>query len=59
MIAQGHKNATIAQRLNLTGKSVETYINAIYQRLQLSNEPDTHTRVKATLLYLQDTESRE
>ncbi len=59
LIAQGHNNATIAQRLNLTGKSVETYINAIYQILQLSNEPDIHARVKATLLYLQDTESRE
>jgi len=53
LIAQGYNNIAIAQRLQLSEKSVETYINAIYQELQLSNEPDINTRVRATLLYLE------
>ena len=52
LIAEGHTNAAIAQRLVLSEKSVETYINSIYQELNLSNEPEIHARVKATLLYL-------
>ena len=53
LIAQGFNNTTIAQRLNLTEKSVETYINAIYQVLQIPGEESMHSRVKATLVYLQ------
>ncbi|MBI4186757.1 MAG: response regulator transcription factor [Chloroflexi bacterium] len=58
LIAQGHNNAAIAQQLTLTEKSVETYINAIYQELNLSGEPDIHARVKATLVYLRDSQNR-
>ncbi len=58
LIAQGYNNAGIAQRLYLAEKSVESYINAIYQELQLSGEQDVNARVKATLLYLQDSQSR-
>ena len=54
LIAQGFNNTTIAQRLTLTEKSVETYINAIYQVLQIPGEEGMHSRVKATLVYLQD-----
>jgi len=57
LIAQGYNNATIAERLYISGRSVETYINAIYQVLQLSNEPDTHARVRATLLFLEHSKS--
>jgi len=53
LLAQGYNNASIAQKLALSEKSVETYINTIYQELQLSNEPGIHARVKATLLYLE------
>ena len=52
-IAQGFNNTTIAQRLALTETSVETYINAIYQVLQIPGEEGMHSRVKATLVYLQ------
>jgi DNA-binding NarL/FixJ family response regulator len=52
-LAQGYSNAAIAHRLTLSEKSVETYINAIYQELHLSNEPEIHARVKATLRYLE------
>ena len=59
LIAQGYNNAAIADRLRLSGKSVETYINAIYQELHLSSEPDIHARVRATLAYLQESQSRQ
>ena len=58
LLAQGFSNAAIAQRLKLSGKSVETYINAIYQELHLSKEPETHARVKATLIYLENSQGR-
>jgi DNA-binding NarL/FixJ family response regulator len=54
LIAQGFNNTSIAQRLTLTEKSVETYINAIYQVLQIPGEEGVHSRVKATLVYLED-----
>jgi len=57
LIAQGYNNLAIAERLGISKKSVETYINNIYQELQLSDEPDIHARVKATLLYLEDSQS--
>jgi len=56
LIAEGHNNAAIAQRLILSEKSVETYINSIYKELNLSNEPEIHARVKATLLYLESSQ---
>jgi DNA-binding NarL/FixJ family response regulator len=56
LIAQGYNNASIAEKLTLSEKSVETYINIIYQELSLSNEPDIHARVKATLLYLHESQ---
>ena len=54
LIAQGYNNATIAQQLRLSEKSVESYINIIYQELGIAKEPDIHMRVKASLLYLED-----
>ena len=53
LIAQGHNNAAIADILKLSEKSVETYINVIYQELGLSHEPGIHARVMATIHYLQ------
>jgi DNA-binding NarL/FixJ family response regulator len=57
LIAQGYNNAAIAGELVLTEKSVETYINAIYQELGVSREHGIHSRVTATLAYLNDTQS--
>jgi DNA-binding NarL/FixJ family response regulator len=59
LIAQGYNNAAIAEKLHLSEKSVETYINVIYQELQLSHEPDIHARVKATLIYLEESHSNQ
>jgi DNA-binding NarL/FixJ family response regulator len=58
LIAQGYSNASIAQRLKLSEKSIETYINAIYQELHLTKEPEIHARVRATLIYLENSQSR-
>ena len=58
-IAQGYSNNTIAEHLTLTEKTVETYIGTIYQQLNLTGEPDIHARVKATILYLEESRSRE
>ena len=58
LIAQGYNNAAIGRQLVLAERSVETYIHAIYQELQISGEDDIHSRVKATLYYLDETQSR-
>ena len=58
LIAEGHNNAAIAERLNLSERSVETYINTIYQELHLSNEPDIHARVRAALFCLEHSRNR-
>ena len=57
-IAQGYSNNTIAEQLTLTEKTVETYIGTIYHQLNLTGEPDIHARVKATILYLEESQSR-
>jgi DNA-binding NarL/FixJ family response regulator len=57
LIALGYNNTAIAEQLNLSKRSVETYINNIYQELSLSEEPSINTRVKAALLFLKDSRS--
>ncbi|MDQ2960924.1 MAG: response regulator transcription factor, partial [Candidatus Dormibacteraeota bacterium] len=51
-VAQGRNNAGVAAVLSLTDRAVEKHINAIFSKLGLTEEPDTHRRVKATLVYL-------
>jgi DNA-binding NarL/FixJ family response regulator len=55
-MAQGKTNAAIAASLVITARSVEKYINSIFQKLGLTWEPDSHHRVKAVLLYLAETD---
>lgn len=57
LIAQGFNNAAIAQQLTLAERTVETYIYAIYQELQLTGQQDLHARVQATRLYLQESQA--
>ena len=54
LMAQGYSNPAIAERLMLGIKSVENYINAIYQHLAVAQDEPIHPRVKAVLLYLQE-----
>jgi DNA-binding NarL/FixJ family response regulator len=56
MMAQGYNNAAIAERLVLGTKSVENYINAIYQELGLSHNGPLHPRVQAVLSYIRDSD---
>ena len=51
-MATGKDNAAIAAALFLTVRSVEKYINGIFSKLALSEEPDVHRRVKAVLVFL-------
>ena len=54
LMAQGYNNAAIAENLVLGTKSVENYINAIYQELRLSQNSALHPRVQAVLGYIKD-----
>ena len=54
-MAKGNNNAAIARALVLEEKSVENHINAIFGQLNLSRDNAAHPRVKAVLLYLQET----
>jgi DNA-binding NarL/FixJ family response regulator len=59
LLAQGYKNAAIAEKLMLSEKTIETYLGAVYRELNLSHEKDIHARVKATLLYLEGSRDRK
>lgn len=54
MMAKGYNNSSIAENLVLGTKSVENYINAIYQELHLGHNGSLHPRVQAVLTYIRD-----
>jgi DNA-binding NarL/FixJ family response regulator len=56
-IATGKSNAAIADSLVLTKRAVEKHINSIFLKLNLSFVEDVSKRVKATLLFLAETET--
>lgn len=51
-IATGKNNAAIATTLVLSERAVGKHINALFAKLGLAEEGDSHRRVKAVLLYL-------
>lgn len=53
-MAQGKNNAAIASSLVLSQRAVEKHINAIFTRLGLSGDQQSHPRVRAVLMYLAD-----
>lgn len=55
-MAQGKTNAAIAASLVLSERAVEKYINSIFSKLGLTEEPNVHRRVKAVLLHLGSSE---
>jgi DNA-binding NarL/FixJ family response regulator len=57
LMARGYNNASIARALVLEEKSVENHINAIFGQLNLSRDQAAHPRVKAVLLYLQESDA--
>jgi DNA-binding NarL/FixJ family response regulator len=54
LIAQGYSNTAIADRLEVSTRTVESYITAIYQHLGVSTDQRVHPRVKVAILYLQE-----
>jgi DNA-binding NarL/FixJ family response regulator len=55
-IAQGKSNAAIAESLFLTKRAVEKHINAIFLKLNLAFAEDVSKRVKATLMFLAESQ---
>ena len=53
-MAQGKNNASIAQSLFLTERSVEKVIHSVFVKLGLAWEPSIHKRVKAVIMYLSE-----
>lgn len=51
-MAQGISNSAIAERLGISGKTVERHIHNIYQSLQLDHVNDVCPRVLAVLEYV-------
>jgi DNA-binding NarL/FixJ family response regulator len=51
-MAVGKNNASIAEALFVTERSVEKVIHSIFMKLGLTWEPAVHKRVKAVILYL-------
>ena len=58
LLAEGFNNATIAKKLELTERSVESYINVIYQHLGLTKGSEINMRVKAALAFLKSSQRR-
>ncbi len=56
-IAHGSNNKTIAERLVLSPKAVEKHIHSIFAKLGIADEPDSHHRVRAVLLYMAATDT--
>jgi serine/threonine-protein kinase len=52
LIAEGRTNQAIAQRLFLSGKTVEAHVRQIFQKLGLEPSPQDHRRVLAVLAFL-------
>ena len=53
-MAEGKTNSAIAEGLHLSESSIEKYVNSIFTKLELSEEPKVSRRVAAVLAYLHD-----
>jgi DNA-binding NarL/FixJ family response regulator len=58
LMAQGLTNGAIAGQLSVSDKSVENYVNAIYQHLNVRDDDEMHPRVHAVLTYLRESVAR-
>lgn len=53
LMAEGRSNQAIADRIFVTGKTVEAHIASIFSKLGLLPAPDDHRRVLAVLAFLE------
>ena len=53
LMAEGRSNHGICDKLVLSPKTVESHVNGIFTKLQLTQAADDHRRVLAVLAYLQ------
>ena len=53
-VAEGKSNAAIAESLDLSKSAVEKHINSIFAKLGLAGAEDVSQRVKAALMFLDD-----
>ena len=58
LMAQGHSNQGICERLFLSPKTVEGHINNVFRKLRIGSVPDQHRRVLAVLTFLRAGDSR-
>jgi len=54
LMAEGRSNSAIARSLVISERAVEKHTNAVFGKLGLTNEPDINRRVRAVLLYLNE-----
>jgi DNA-binding NarL/FixJ family response regulator len=52
LVAEGHSNGAIGERLFLSRKTVESHISKIFAKLDLDDTPERHRRVLAVLAFL-------
>jgi DNA-binding NarL/FixJ family response regulator len=57
-LATGGSNRAVAQRLVLTQRAVEKQINSIFAKLGLTGDDSVDRRVKAVLMFLEDSAIR-
>ena len=55
-MAEGKNNASIAEDIVVTERSVEKVIHSIFMKLGLTWESAVHKRVKAVILYLAESD---
>ncbi|MFF4195481.1 response regulator [Nonomuraea sp. NPDC001831] len=55
LMAQGHDNATIAERMRISDNAVHKHIGNVFAKLGLSPDDSGHRRVRAVLAYLDGT----
>lgn len=56
LLAQGRSNHSIAQRLVVSERTVETHVTGILTKFDLPESTDHHRRVRAVLTYLEATQ---
>jgi DNA-binding NarL/FixJ family response regulator len=52
LMAEGHSNQAVGERLHLSSKTIETHVGSIFSKLGLPPATDGHRRVLAVLMYL-------